>query len=348
MDVLVVVDGGLVEALQASPLVRSLVAGLDGARITVACPPAAAEVVGHVPGVAEVLPLRVLDPASPRLGDLVAAFRALRRRRFTAAVVCCSRSIAAPLAYFAGVAVRAGLAGGRSALFLTDRVEAPATENRASAWLRLAPALGVEHQLHQASFEPGPAARTRAVEHLVGAGFEDGRLLLAVVPGNGYADPLPEVSSRALSWEPERYAHLCNQLSHRHAAGIVVLGTEADRAFVDAMLLDVEAPVLDLCGALHGLEEVAAVLERCDLLVCGDSPLLHLAAAVGTPSVGLFGPTDGRQRGPFGPEHRVVQAVAERNGSRRRVGRVVEQPALRQIRVDDVLAGVEAAALPEA
>ena len=42
MNVLVIVDGGLVETLQASPLVRSLAGGLDGARVTVACPPVAA------------------------------------------------------------------------------------------------------------------------------------------------------------------------------------------------------------------------------------------------------------------------------------------------------------------
>jgi ADP-heptose:LPS heptosyltransferase len=113
----------------------------------------------------------------------------------------------------------------------------------------------------------------------------------------------------------------------------VLLGTPEDRVYIDAMLLDVESATLDLCGELDGLAEVAAVLERCDLLVCGDSALLHLAAAVGTPSVGLFGPTSGSVRAPYGPEHRVVQAL---DGV---------APSLRQIRVDDVLAGIEAPSL---
>ena len=91
MEILVVVDGGLVETLQASPLLRSLAAGLDGVRLTVACPPGAAELIAHVPGVAEVLSLRALGPGTPRLGELARAFRALRRRRFHAAAVCCSQ-----------------------------------------------------------------------------------------------------------------------------------------------------------------------------------------------------------------------------------------------------------------
>jgi ADP-heptose:LPS heptosyltransferase len=347
MDILVVVDGGIVETLQASPLLRSLVAGVDGVRITVACPAVAAEVAANIPGVTEVLALRALEPGSPRLGDLARAYRALRRRRFNAAAVCCTRARAAALVYFAGVPIRAGLASGASTVFFTDRVEQRGEENRAAAWLRLAPALGVPHQLRQAAYDPGPAARQVAVQRMIGAGFEDGRMMIALAPGTGFTDPLPAVTQRALSWDPERYAHLCNQLTQRHGAGIVVLGTEADRAFVDAVLLDVEQPALDLCGELGGLDEVAAVLERCDLVICGDSPLLHLAAAVGTPSVGLFGPTEGRRRAPCGPEHRVVQAVPEANGTQKRLPGVIDQPSLRQIRVDDVLAGVEVAELPE-
>ena len=347
MDILVVVDGGLVETMQASPLLRSLAAGLDGATVTVACPPHAAELAAHLPGVGDVVPLGALGAAAPRVSDLWRAWLALRRRRFSAAAVCCTRPVAAALVYFAGVPIRAGLASGASAVFFTDRVERiDGEENRAVAWLRLAPALGVHHQLHQAAFEPGEAARRAAVERMIGAGFEDGRPMIALAPGTGYADPVAAVPARSLSWEPERYAHLCNQLAHRHGAGVVLLGSDADRPFVEAMLLDVEQPVLDLCGELDGLAEAAAVLERCDLLIAGDSPLLHLAAAMGTPSVGLFGPTDGKLRAPYGAQHRVLQAQPEESDAvagRRRPPGLEERPSLRQIRVDDVLAGVESA-----
>jgi len=311
-------------------------------RITLACPPAAAAIATHLPGVAQALPLPALGAGGHGAADLLRGWLALRRRRFHAAAVCTTGPVAPALVYLAGVPRRAGLAGGAGRLLLTDRVERRPGENRAAAWMRLAPALGVPHQLHEGGLDPGPEARRAAEQRMVGEGFEDGRLMVAVAPGNGFADPLPAVPARALSWEPERYAHLCNQLTHRHGAGVLVLGTESDRPVVDAMLLDVESPVLDLCGELGGLEEVAAVLERCDLLICGDSPLLHLAAAVGTPSVGLFGPTDGRVRAPYGPDHRVVQAVPEAGGAARRTlpGRA-EPPSLRHIRVDDVLAGIE-------
>jgi len=331
MNLVVIVDGGLVETLQASPLVRSLVAGgLEGVQVTVACPPAAAPLAAQIPGVVEALAVRALEPRGANPDTLLRGWLALRRRRFHAAAVCASGAAAPLLAFFAGIPRRAGVASGPATLLLTDHVEHEGAENRAAMWLRLAACLGVSGPGERPAFNPGLAARRVAEERMLASGFEDGRLMVAVAPGVGFADGVTAVAPRALAWDPECYAHLCNDLTRRHGAGIVVLGSADDRIYADTMLLDVESPALDLCGELGSLAEAAAVLERCDLVVCGDSPLLHLAAAVGTPSVGLFGPTSGVQRAPFGPEHRVIQAL---DGG---------APSLRQIRVDDVLAGIEA------
>jgi ADP-heptose:LPS heptosyltransferase len=330
MNVLVIVDGGLVETLQASPLVRSIRGGLEGAAVTVACPPAAASVASSMPGVVETLALACLAPGAANPDSLARGWLALRRRRFHVVAVCSSGSpVGAFLAFFSGIPRRAGVASGVSTLLLTDHVEPDGTENRAALWLRLAACLGVAEAVHRPGFEPGVQARLAAESRMLASGFEDGRLMVAVAPGPGFAEADAGPGTRALAWESERFAHLCNELSRRHGAGIVVLGTPEDRVYVEAMLMDVESPALDLCGEPANLAEVAAVLERCDLLICGDSPLLHLAAAVGTPSVGLFGPTSGAVRAPYGPEHRVVQAL---DGA---------SPSLRQIRVDDVLAGIE-------
>jgi ADP-heptose:LPS heptosyltransferase len=330
MNVLVIVDGGLVEMLQASPLVRSLAGELEGARVTVACAPVAAPVAAQMPGVVEALAMEALAPGGANPSTLFRAWLGLRRRRFHAAAVCATGGVGPALAFFAGIPRRAGVASGVATLTLTDHIDREGTENRAALWLRVGAALGVPFASPRSAYDPGLAARTVAEQRMLASGFEDGRLMVAVVPGNGFADDVPAVAPRTLAWEPERHAHLCNELTRRHGAGIVLLGTLEDRVYVDAMLMDVESASLDLCGELDGLAEVAAVLERCDLLVCGDSPLLHLAAAVGTPSVGLFGPTSGSVRAPYGPEHRVVQAL---DGV---------APSLRQIRVDDVLAGIEA------
>lgn len=74
------------------------------------------------------------------------------------------------------------------------------------------------------------------------------------------------------------------------------------------------APVLegwggavDLVGQLS-LPEVAAVLARADLFVGNDSGLMHIAAATGTPTLGLFGPTSADEYGPVGARAEAVLA----------------------------------------
>jgi ADP-heptose:LPS heptosyltransferase len=328
--VVVVVSGGRVEVLQAAHAMAAL--SRTGEEVILACPPRAVDVARTMPWLAGVLPLAGLERGAPP-GSVLAAVLRLRRRRIHAAMVCATTVPATLLAYIAAVPRRVGASTAPLAGLLTDRVPSPPIENRARSWLRLA-----EHLVGEPIRPPrqvvdcGPEARRIAEDRLVGSGVDDGRPLVALGVGVGFCDP-PEggIALPELAWPPERFAHLANHLTARHGAAVVLLGTDDDRPLADRVLVDIAAPVLDLCGSLD-LVAVAAVLERCDCVVAGDSPLLHLAAAVGTPSVGLFGPTDARLRGAYGPRQRAVQALSN-GGSLGHTAR---------IRVDDVLAAIEA------
>ncbi len=134
----------------------------------------------------------------------------------------------------------------------------------------LARAVGVDvDTLRPGGIVPGDAARRRAARELEGRSAPR----VAVAPGARWPDK---------RWP--HFAQLVERLADR--AAIVVVGDAADARAFDTP----EAPHVDLAGALD-LIETAAVLEACDLLVCNDSGLLHLAEAVGTPVVALFGPT---------------------------------------------------------
>ena len=117
----------------------------------------------------------------------------------------------------------------------------------------------------------------------------------------------------------------------------MVVGSAHDRSAAEHMKMDLRADATDLVGEID-LSTLAGVLSRCDLLVGSDTPLLQLAAAMGTPTVGLFGPTDGARGGAYGPAHRVVQALAPP----RFEDGLATTAAMEQIRVEDVLAGIEA------
>ncbi len=332
MNIVVLVAGGLTETLQAAPLLRSLRAGAPSAHITVATPSRAGDVATRLPVADAVVALRALDHL-PTPGSWLRAWVQLRRRRVDVVVVCSPRRRDAALAYAIGAPRRVGVSRLTTGFFFSDHLPRSGGNN-AAVWVELAATLGIHGPQPTADFTPRAGALARVETLLADAHVDTERILVALAPGVSNADAAG-VAPRDLTWAPERYAHLANQLALRHGAAIVLIGPESDRAAVNATLVDLGAPHLDLCGELD-IDETAALLTRCDLLVCSDSPLLHLAAAVGTAAVGVFGPTDGRRRGPYGPAHRVVQAMPELTG-RRHPGRVDS------IRVEDVLAGIEAA-----
>ncbi len=330
MNIAVVVSGGLSETILATPLIRTLRAGLTDCRITLLCPQTARVVSDGLPGLDEVIPLPHLAGAVGPHGAARVWFE-LRKRRLDTVLLCTDQVGALLAAYFSGTPQRVGVSHGLNRLLLTAAPTAAFAENLARTWLRLAAALGIRGELHKPSFEPGADAQERAEGLLNSSALADGRLLIAIAPGTAFAATLAQAGA---GWDPERYAHLANQLAARHGAGIALVGGQADRDAIERTKLDLGAAAVDLGGATDA-RTIAAVLARCDLLIGGDTPLLHLAAGVGTPTVGLFGPTDGIRFGPYGSDHRVVQATG--NGDR-----AGPAPAtMEQIRVEDVLASIE-------
>lgn len=325
MKIVVVVSGGLTETLQAAPLIAGLGEAGDEP-VLVACPPSAAEVARDLAGAGEVLPLLGLASGAGVRG-LWRLWFDLRRRRLDVAVVCSDSARVRAAVFAAAVPRRIGCRAGFSDVLLSDRLPCEDGQNRGLVWLQLSRLIGADVQAGEATFNPGAAATTVAEQLLLSNGVDNGsRLLVAIAPGQGFSD------SAVAAWSPERYAHLANRLASRHGAGVILIGDERDREPAEAMRLDLASEPVDFCGELN-LATTAAVIARCDLLVAADTPLLHLAAAVGTASVGLFGPTNGRRRAPAGSEHRVVQAIPAGTAA----------ATLERIRVDDVLAGIESA-----
>jgi ADP-heptose:LPS heptosyltransferase len=322
VNVVVVICGGLSETLQAAPLLAAVSTAVDEPLVVVG-PAQAAELAGGLKGADHFIPVRGLS-ARPSVPGFVRLWRELRDRRVDVVLLCGEAPSARAAVYAAAVPRRVGCTGGLSDHLLNERVPCPPSGNRSQAWLALAGALGITPGPAGVEFTPRADAVQVAEQLLLSKGVGDGRLLVAVAPGQGFSD------QPVAPWSAERFAHLANRLAARHGAGVVLLGDERDRETAESMRLDLTADTVDLCGELD-LATAAAVIARCDLLVAADTPLLHLAAAVGTASVGLYGPTDGRRRAPGGAQHRVVQALPE--------GR---SPAhLDRIRVDDVLASIE-------
>lgn len=118
-------------------------------------------------------------------------------------------------------------------------------------------------------------------------GRAEGAPIVGLAPGARWA---------LKKWTPERFAEVGAALQTQ-GAELLLVGGPQDRAEIDRILGALPRPALGDTTAL-GLADLAALLARLELLVSVDSGPAHLAQAVGTPVVSLFGPTSFRRWGP--------------------------------------------------
>jgi ADP-heptose:LPS heptosyltransferase len=137
---------------------------------------------------------------------------------------------------------------------------------------------------------PSPVVWTAPADRLHVGGMLGDKPVIVLAPT---ANWLPKV------WPPERFAAFFHRMAGPDTRAVVLGGPgDAERAMA-APLLAALPNAIDLVGRLS-LPEVASCLERATLFIGNDSGLMHLAAAAGTPTIGLFGPTDAATYGPTG------------------------------------------------
>jgi heptosyltransferase-2 len=125
------------------------------------------------------------------------------------------------------------------------------------------------------------------------------RPLLAVAPGAHWPTK---------RWPVERFASVAQELAQQHHAAVVILGDAHDASLAQELCQRLTIPVFNSVGQF-ALRHTAALLQRCHLLLCNDSGLMHMATALGVPVVTIFGPTV--QEFGFYPFHARAQVVSQ-------------------------------------
>jgi lipopolysaccharide heptosyltransferase I len=240
------------------------------------------------------------------------------------------------MAWLTGCGRRVGFANARegSPIFYTRRVEVPAAPRHAvDRYLLVAEALGATRPA-----EP----RFEFIDRP-----EDRQSVETLLRRAGVAASLPwiamNVSARweTKRWPPEHFAEVADRLSQAHGLPIVFIGGPAERPESLAVTALMRMKAVDLTGQTPvGL--LPSLLRRAALLVTNDSGPMHIAAAVGTPVVALFGPTDPLRTGPYGKGHVVLSHAVEcRPCFRRDCSHAVRLECLTAIRPEQVVRAIE-------
>ncbi|MHB8509084.1 MAG: lipopolysaccharide heptosyltransferase II [Candidatus Dormibacteria bacterium] len=305
MNILVMKPCCIGDVLMTTPLVAALRAAHPGARIEYAVGDWARPAVATSPDLDQVVHLFEVDPRP--LVRLVGALRAawrLRWRRYDVAFIPERSALTHMVAFLAGIPRRYGIGRLPRSIFLTHAVADDGSRHEVDLYMALAERAGLPAQRRELKYVPTQAALERALHLLRGQAFDALPFRVAIFPGGGRN---PGSTLEHKRWPPERYSLLANRLIERYGGGVVMLGDESEMELTFMIRNDIAHPVLDLTGQLD-LDQMGAVMQLCDAVIANDTGPMHLAVAVGTPTVGIFGPTAARNYGPYGERHRAVQA----------------------------------------
>ncbi len=241
------------------------------------------------------------------LGTLLSWARALRPVHLDLALDLQGDVRANLLLAASGARQRVGYANTGGAALLTDVVPLDervswVEQNLRAVEVALGQPLGARETL------PVPVLTSRA-EHTEAAallrarGFAGRRPLVGLHPSGG---------RRIKQWDPARWAQVATRLEREHGASFVVTGSAADRALVASATAGLARPALDLTGALD-VRQTLALIAQLDLFLSPDTGPMHMACAVDTPSVSVFGPSDAARyfsggSGAEGTRHVVVRS----------------------------------------
>jgi len=296
------------DVVHALPVAATLKAARPGARLVwVAERREAALLRGH-PALDEVIVAdtrgwrRARTPAAVRAA--LAEVRALRRRlsawRLDVALDLQGLMKSGLITAACGAPLRVGFAAGWGreplhALFVNRRVQPPPSARHVvDQYLALLAPLAVEDRRHDFCLPVTPAAEARMEEWLAATGLKPQRRLVVLNPGAGRAEK---------RWPVEHFAALACRLAQEADAQVTVVWGPGEESTAGAIVAHggpaALAPPTDLDALL-------ALLRRASVVVAADTGPLHLAAALGVPCVGLYGPTAAARNGPYGEGHRAL------------------------------------------
>ena len=256
-------------------------------------------------GLADRLHLLKLPPGPVGIGrNIFAFFRQLRDLQLDAVIDLEYLSrFSAIASYLTRAPVRVGFHSwdiGRGNLHTVRRAFNPywhVTENFLNLHRALA---GTEAPPTPVRFRVSAEEDAEAATKLTAAGIAAGVRFIAM-------NPNASTMALARRWPVESFVQLIDRIEERGLGPVALLGSPEEEAYVERVRARARAPerTVNLAGRLR-LAELIGVLKRAALLVTNDSGPLHLADALGTPTVSFFGPETPTLFGPRGERHRVL------------------------------------------
>ncbi len=330
-NILVCQTGGWIgDMVLLTPALRTLKQTFRESRLALLLRPRVADLMESHPYVDACI---VDEKTEGRLRSLTRFVRQVRNTSFDLAVVLHPTSFRnALLPFLARIPIRVGTNVGGRGMLLTESCRDDASIHEVHRYLRVLQLLDIDTPSDDLEFWHTAADR-HVIENLLRAeGVSRDDRLIAVNLGTTWTTK---------RWEVVNFTEVIQQITHLvPEAKVVLTGSHAEQRLTEA--LPASLPIINLVGRTSILQ-LGALLERCDVCLTCDSGPMHIAAAVGTPTVALFGPTDPVRHRPYGVGHTVVEKSVSCRPCYKRTCHRRDTPHLcmQKIGTDEVVKAVE-------
>jgi heptosyltransferase-1 len=257
---------------------------------------------------------------------LIGLRKRLRKLRCNIALDPQSLSKSAVLARLSGAPRRVGFKGrhGREiAPQLNNECIEPTSTHLLDRTLELLPALGIETPRPVFDLPVATDADTTTAEFIATSHL-----------GCGFVVLNPGASWPSKQWAPRKFARVARHLGEKHRIpSLVTWSGEVEKAWAEQIVERSGGHAL--LAPSTNLRELASLLRCAHFFVGSDTGPLHVAAAVGTPCIGLYGPTRPEDSGAYGTDHLAVQAFHQTGNRRTRKSSDIAMSAIDAERVID-------------
>lgn len=291
------------DAVMSLPALRAIRERFPSAHIAVLARPWVADLYAR-----ETFADEVIRYPATTWRDKLRFAKELRRRKFDAAILLQNAFDAAFLAFAAGIPNRIGYSKDGRRLLLTKAVRLPKKgeipRHERFYYLEMLRRAGIVSALPESDairLEGAAAAGEKGRERFHQTGIAGP--VIGLSPGAAYGT--------AKRWLPQRFAETAVRVARSRGAAVALFGSKTERDLCEEVVLrmnemDDAVPVRNFAGET-ALSEFIEMAAACELFLTNDSGSMHIASALGIPTVAIFGATDEEATGPTGPLARVIR-----------------------------------------
>lgn len=283
--ILIVRMDRLGDLLLSTPAIRAVRKAMPQAHIAIMVRPYTYDIIKHNPDIDEIIVYDREGKHKGALGNVKFVFR-LFMKRFDSAIILHSSNRSVMLPFFAGIKRRIGY-DRRAKHFLTHAIKSDkhlGKKHEIDYTLDVVREFGVDTAGadRRPVMEIGADDAAKVDALLKRKGVKEGDRLVLINPG---------ASCPSRIWRKDRYREVINHLLHSGGCRVVLIGGEDGVDLAGEVLNGIEMRVLNFTGLLT-VAELGALMKRSSLLISNDTGPVHIASAVGTPVIAIFGRKD--------------------------------------------------------